>query len=679
MRKVSVSLLHGATSLCLILALLVTAACTQVRPERVPGETNIVVSSVTIQGPNGAKLDVDDDELFMMLGLRHGNVILRNRYFNAFRLAEDRRRLVSWWQTHGRFDVVVDEPRLKFSPDQKSVAVTWTVHEGVPYRIASIAIKDAPPEYLAELKKKIPFEVGDEDIDLEAFRRVRHQMADWLQRQGYGHAMVLSRTYVDRKNKLVHWVYFVDTGPKTRIGKITVEGAHKIPKRLILWRAGVKPGDPYSLERAERIEEDLLDTGAFASVVVKPTNADIERVIPGVRPDTGGKLKPGQVDANGNLVPRKLPRDINFRLVVVEAPQTSVRVRAGAEADPTRGDIYGGTRIWLRNFFGPYQHLVFEGRLGYGLLWSGNQNESSGAYGEALIRSIHAGLLGRLVDARLSARFRDVLYPGSRMRELSAGPGLRAKLARYVFFDLDALFRYEKDVGLGPFTQATRDAFALPDTDTAHGVELDASLIWDGRNDRVEPTSGHFLALRTALAPDGALGTNRYAFIGPDARVFLPLGQSTSLALRTSWGFVLGEGPEGVPLGPRLFGGGAFGMRGFGRDRLSPSAPCAPPQTACTTELVGGLSLMESQAEVRFLPFRKQFGLVGFLDAGAAGARHDPFSDGISLAAGFGPRIRLWYLPISVDFSYRFLRQNQLQSAKPFGPYLVFLRIGEAY
>ena len=136
-------------------------------------------------------------------------------------------------------------------------------------------------------------------------------------------------------------------------------------------------------------------------------------------------------------------------------------------------------------------------------------------------------------------------------------------------------------------------------------------------------------------------------------------------------------------MGGRLFGGGAFGMRGFGRQRLSPTAPCAAPspgaQVACNEEFVGGLSLMESSAELRFLPFRKQFGLAGFVDAGGSGPGLNPFAGGLSLAAGFGPRLRLWYLPIDLDFAYRFLREGDLQGPAAFGRYTVFVRMGEAF
>jgi len=672
------SLLRALSLISALFVLAPLAACHHERPERLPGETDVTVSKVTLRATDGGDLALAHGELFMLLGLRPGSLIVTHRYFNEFRLAEDRRRVASWWQSYGYFDVDVAEPKLDWAPDQKSVAVTWNVREGVPYSVASVEVRHAPEAYREKLEGLIPFRVGDR-VDLEKFRMGRHEMAWHLQRQGHGHAGVFSRAWVDRDKKLVHWVYFVDQGPTTRIGKVTVEGHHKIPEEQILWRGDVRPGDPYSLELKESIERDLLDTGSFASVVVKPTNAQVERVLPGERPDPGGVLTPEQVDENGNLVPRKLGDAIDFRLVVVEAPSRQLRLRAGAEADPTRGDVYTGGSLWLRNLFGAYHHLVLEGRVGYGALWSGDEDESSGAYGEALVRSVHTGLFARMWDGRLSARFRDRLYPGFRTRELAGGPGLHTRFGKDVFFDLDALWRFEKDIGFGPFTAATRETRQLPDDDTARGADLELGLIWDARNDRVEPTRGHFLGLSAAWSPGGALGDQRSLLLQPDARAFFPFGESASLALRSSWGFVVGAGDAGVPPGQRLFGGGAFGMRGFGRDRLSPSAACDPAANECDDELTGALSLMESQAELRFLPFRKTFGFAGFVDAGAAGPGLDPFESGVSVAAGFGPRLRLWYVPIALDFAYRILRESALENGKPFEPYFAFVRIGEAF
>jgi translocation and assembly module TamA len=117
-----------------------------------------------------------------------------------------------------------------------------------------------------------------------------------------------------------------------------------------------------------------------------------------------------------------------------------------------------------------------------------------------------------------------------------------------------------------------------------------------------------------------------------------------------------------------LFGGGAYGMRGFGRDQLSPAVGAV---------LVGGRSLFESSAELRWLPFRKQVGAAAFVDAGQAGAGANPFADGISVAAGGGFRLRLWYLPIALDLAYRVIDSNHADLA--WNRVLAFVRVGEAF
>ena len=564
----------------LMLAGPVATGCQHARPKHVPGDTD-VLASVSITSRDGSELKLAHAELFMLLGLREGNALVTHRYFNEFRLAEDRRRLAAWWKTYGYFDVEVDEPKLEWAPDKNSVAVTWTLSEGEAYTIGSVSLKHAPQAHQAELEALIPFAVGD-GVDLEEYRLARLKLAEHLQRQGYGHAKVVSRTYVDKNKKILHWYYFADAGPKTRIGTVVVEGANRLPSASAIDRAGLKRGEPYTLALKEKSEIDLVDSGSYASAAIKP-DADVDRVLPGDRPDTGGDLSDLQVDAEGNLVPRKLPETVNMRLVVVEAPRVQLRLRAGAEIDPSRADAYVGARLWLRDVFGPFHHVVLDGRFGYGQNW--DDDELSGPYGEALARYIKSGLFGRLGDFRFTGRYRDLLYPGFQLREAAVGPGVRTTLAPGLFFELDALFRFEKPLGLGGFDPAVLQEFDLTDGETLLG-QLDVGLISDQRNDPVEPTSGHLAQLGAAFAPGSALGTERYLRLSPELRGFLPFGASWALAARAKGAWVLFD-DGAVPQSIRTFGGGAFGHRGFGRLRLSPEAVCAA-DASCSTELVGG-------------------------------------------------------------------------------------------
>jgi hypothetical protein len=336
-------------------------------------------------------------------------------------------------------------------------------------------------------------------------------------------------------------------------------------------------------------------------------------------------------------------------------------------------DAFAGTRVVLRNLFGPEQHLVVEGNLGYG--WLIDDHElAGGLYGSALARYVHP--IGP-VDVRVTARWRDVLYPAALLRELEAGPGVHATLAPGVFVEADAYMRFARQLDTPALDPTTTMGLRLPADRDATGAELEASVIADRRDDRVEPTRGWYLGATTSYSPGGALADHRWLSLGGDARWIIPVAGPWSLGLRASGSWVTLAGDSGVPLGPRLFGGGAYGMRGFGRDQLSPSACAATMTTMCDPVLVGGLSLVESSVEMRMLPRRKQYGLAAFVDVGGAGAAANPFADGVSVAVGAGARLRLWYVPIALDLAYRVVDRDSADAA--WDRILAFVRVGEAF
>jgi translocation and assembly module TamA len=674
--------------------LFVLGGCAQTRPDKLPGETDLRVARVTLterdaEGAAGAPgagkgtakegPAVDFTALMPKLGSRPGNALYTDRFYNPVRVAEDRRRVLTYLQSQGYFDAEVDEPKVLVDEPGKKVELTITYRRGSYYRLAKVDVSGAPEDAQSALDARITARAGDA-YDLETARVVRYDMAADLQRAGYAHARVYVRTYLDRDKHEVSMVYFADPGPKTKIGAIKIDGNRKVTADDVRARLGLREGEPFSLARKETAEGDLYDTGAFAHVVIG-TNADIETYFGDV-PDSGGVIEPERVAADGTLIARRLPETVDLVVHVDEAPRAQVRLRGTVEADPTRGDATAGAELQLRNALGSQHHITLRGRMGYGVLFDDDADTPNGLYGDALARYTRPSLFGRLVDGRLSVRFRDVLYPGFHFRELFAGPGVRASLARDLFVEADVGFRLGQQVDFGSFDAATRARFALADSNTYRGGEASGALVWDARNDPVEPMRGHLLALRAVASPGGELATQRYGLVAPELRGFLPLSSSFSIGVRGSGGWVFGWDDRGVPLGPRLFGGGAFGNRGFGRDRLSPSAPvsCVPGATpgappVCRGEIVGGLSLVETSIELRYLPSLKQAGFVVFVDAGGAGRRANPFEDGISIAAGLGPRLRLWYVPLSVDIAHQFVRDGVAANHR----FLVFARIGEAF
>lgn len=650
-------------------------ACAQKPVEKVPGDTDIAFTRVSITAKPGST-EIDMGPLYGKLGSRVASALYTPRKYNPFRVAEDRRRIQTYLAGFGYFDATVDEPTVRVDEAKKEATLTFAYDAGKPYRLSEVRFDGLPAgEDLDGYVKSRP----GGSFDLEAMRVARYDMAAELQRHGYGHARVYVRTYLDRREKSTTVVYFCDTGPKTRVGKITVEGNRKVTEEDIRARLGLASGDPYSLAAREKAESDLYDTGAFTQVVVE-SDAEVEQYLGDV-PDSGGTIPDDRIDESGKLGPRPIKDTVDLVVHVDEAPRLKIKLRGTGELDPTRIDATAGASFEMPNALGSQHHLLLKGRVGFGWLWRDETDEPTGLYGDVLLRYTRPGLVGRTGDGRMSVAFKDQLYPGFHLREFTVGPGIRTTIVKDVYFDIDAYFRAAGQIGFGPFSEQERQAYALAKKNTYIGAEIQSSLVWDARNDPVEPTSGHLLALRAAGSPVPGEDAGTYVRVAPEARAFLPLSTSFSLAGRASAGFVFGYGDSGVPLGPRLFGGGAFGMRGFGRDRLSPLATTCDPNLAvglppvCRGEYVGGLSLAEASLELRYLPPLKQAGFTVFVDAGGAGPRQNPFADGIAIAAGLGPRLRLWYVPLSVDVSYRFVEAGQLAERG----LLVFARIGEAF
>jgi len=123
-------------------------------------------------------------------------------------------------------------------------------------------------------------------------------------------------------------------------------------------------------------------------------------------------------------------------------------------------------------------------------------------------------------------------------------------------------------------------------------------------------------------------------------------------------------GPNGAPPDRLFFAGGGGSVRGYEYQSISPRDS--------TGQLVGGRSLLEMSAEVRYRA-SDTLGYVAFLDGGAAGSNVEPPLDTLSYGAGVGLRYYTGFGPLRADIAV------PLNKKDGDADFQVYISIGQAF
>jgi outer membrane protein insertion porin family len=182
------------------------------------------------------------------------------------------------------------------------------------------------------------------------------------------------------------------------------------------------------------------------------------------------------------------------------------------------------------------------------------------------------------------------------------------------------------------------------------------SLIFDTRDDQLDPGAGTFLILDADLA--ARLLGSEVGFIRTYAQGFLyrelPVKRRTVVALGARLGAAHGfqrikddQTVSDLPASERFFAGGDTTVRGFSLDRVADEDTLSP-----TGFPLGGNAVVILNGELRMRIFG-EFQGVGFVDAGNV----YPFADDLNVldlrpAAGFGIRYNSPFGPIRLDLGF---------------------------
>lgn len=484
--------------------------------------------------------------------------------------------------------------------DEAPVAiVSITVGRRFVLAPAEVEWMQTAPDYDTDtaVRNEIDLTAGDPGRAVDVIAAEGRIVAG-LSRRGYADAKAEPRrVVVDHAAFNVRPTYRIDAGQLVRLDGVLIatEGLTNPA-----WVAGLAPwteGDRYDPEQVAELERRLLETGVYDGVGVALAPSD-------------------QTNAQGH------------RPVIVTLTDRPRRIlEAGATFSTAQGS--GLDVIWTHyNRFGRADTLRYKARIA-------NVDSRLGVD----LSLPHWGRPGRTLKLAAAAVNEDT--DAYRRTALALSADLQQRLGRTSYFS------YGVGLDAGQYNENRFDPVTLLP------ISFDRDLIiltgrgstyFDQSNDPLNPSKGWRLTV--GLQPTAVTGEDTVVFVRAESQVtgYLPLQDNarTVLAGRARLGTILGGEELTVPSDRLFYSGGGGSVRGFEYQGVSERLPNGKPR--------GGLSLFEASVEVR-RDLGKNFGVVGFVDAGAVGFQEAPDFSNLRYGAGIGVRYNLPFGPIRADIA----------------------------
>jgi outer membrane protein insertion porin family len=538
-----------------------------------------------------AAVELDGAEASLLAGLR----TQPGRPLEDAALAEDARLLVRRLEALGHFEARVD---AEVADGGGLLPVVFVARPGPRALVKELRIEspplpvsadDAGPQELA-LREGLSYRVAD-------VARSRETLLSAWRRAGHLEVRVRSEVQLSEARDEARVNLVVEPGQRTIVEHVVLAGLDHTRDVAVEREMVLRPGEAFSFERVLESQRRLLSLGIFERVQIAELDPSRER-----------------------------RRDVVVS--VQEAPRTSWSWGIGwSEQDRLRGSV----EVTRRNLGGVGRTASVFAR--------GSVRGS-----RFLLNLREPWLFGRKLDSFLTGFWEEedrTSFDYNRKGGIvQAGRALDARtslILRYLYQDTH-VFNIE-----GSIDEIDRQYR----TYAVSGPS--ASVVFDTRDDPLEPRRGTFLGADLQLSASG-LGGESYV------RSFF---QATRISLlRADLVFVLSgrvglaatfadEAPL-LPLPERFFAGGDYGPRGFPVDGVGPKVP----GTGGVLYPTGGNAVVLGGAEMRY-NLSRSFQVASFLDTGNVylETRDIALAD-LRWSAGLGLRYRTPIGPIRVDWGY---------------------------
>jgi outer membrane protein insertion porin family len=469
-----------------------------------------------------------------------------NDSYDPDRLTYDRELLRKFYLTEGYADFRVVSAVAELTPSRNGFIITFTLDEGQRYRFGKIGVniklKDLPASAVLPL---LTVHSGDW-YNAEAVEKSISILTDTLGDRGYAFVQVKPEITRDRKKRIVDVMFDVEEGPRVYVERIDIVGNVRTLDKVIRREMQLVEGDAFNSTKMQRSQQRIKNLDFFKKVQV--TNA------PGSTPDKTVVTVEVEEQSTGEL-------SLGLGLSTTEGPLADIDVHE-------------------RNFLGRGQDL----RIGTVVSLRSQQINLSFTEPYFLDRNIAAGF--DLFEIRTSPTvnfFSGIVPP---YQQFSYGGALRAgyQITDYLRQTLKYTARSDDITDI----QSDASLFIALQAGEHLTSEIGQVLLYDRRDDRLNPTAGYYTSLGTDFAGVG-FGVD-YVRAKVDFGYYYSVAPEWVLSFTGEAGDIQGWGGENVLLQDRFFVGGD-NLRGFQSAGIGPRDSATDDALGGQKYYVGSLTL----------------------------------------------------------------------------------------
>jgi outer membrane protein insertion porin family len=488
--------------------------------------------------------------------------------YDPNRLIIDKELLRNFYLSNGYADFRVISAVAELVPSGKGFIITYTLDEGHRYRFGKIAVniklKGVPP---AAIMPVLKVHSGGW-YDASAVERSITAVTDALGDRGYAFVKVTPDIVRHRKTRTVDVTFNIAEGPRVYVQRIDITGNTRTLDSVIRREMLLVEGDPFNEAKLKRSEQRIKNLEFFKKVTVthRPGSAPDQTVI----------------------------------TVNVEEESTG-ELSLGAGFSTTDGPLVD-VNIHERNFLGEGKDV----RIGTVLAFNSQQVDLSYTNPYFLGRNLAVGYdVFEIKTSPTQSFFSGITPP---YEQFSYGGAIRAGYQITDHLRQTLIYTARSD----DITNIQSDAslFIALQAGTHYTSQIGQVLLYDRRDNRLNPTSGYYASIGNDFA--GAGFGVRYIRNKVSAGYYYSVFPQWVLSLTGEAGDIFGWGGQNVLLQDRFFVGGD-NLRGFEDAGIGPRDSLTQDALGGDTYYVGSVALGIP------LPVPKELGLSGsvFSDFGS--------------------------------------------------------------